>query len=452
MKEECKVCVTEFTDQTRRKHACVYCSEISCLQCIKTYVLQDTTDSHCMFCKRVYSTEVLDSLFTPHFRKSELRKHIIKNLMEREKSLFPSTMVLIKRDTLNAKYIKLFKAHADLIQHTFSPRDYAPVPPETIQLINDLRIQISTVLADILEVDPTFGSQGKEDKREFIRKCPSCKDGYLSTKWKCLLCDVNVCKECNAEVTHDHMCKQEDIDSVKLIEKETTPCPHCGVRVQKSEGCNQMWCTACKKSFDYRTGRKLLGPIHNPHYHEYQMQQRGGDTEGMEWRMVCENNVNPVHWPWNNSYAIARVFHDKGPRRLSSFAETFLMRCNRFMIERSAMCGGRQHEYTIHSHEDLRKKRILNEITDENWASQLSARETRRSRIQHTRNLDELILTVGRDVIGSGLLLLTNSSFDNAVLQPLETARKYYNDQMEILCKTQTKKMRINDAWILTQN
>jgi hypothetical protein len=34
-------------------------------------------------------------------------------------------------------------------------------------------------------------------------------------------------------------------------------------------GCDQMWCTHCNIAFDWKTGEKVKGVIHNPHYYEY---------------------------------------------------------------------------------------------------------------------------------------------------------------------------------------
>ena len=107
-------------------------------------------------------------------------------------------------------------------------------------------------------------------KKKFIKKCPAdgC-EGYLSTAWKCGVCDVWVCPDCEEEIgfTKDleHTCKPDILASAKLIKKETKPCPECNRPISKNGGCNQMWCTQCQCAFNWRTGHRINGVIHNPH-------------------------------------------------------------------------------------------------------------------------------------------------------------------------------------------
>lgn len=107
------------------------------------------------------------------------------------------------------------------------------------------------------------------DRTDIVRvmKCVSdgCR-GFLNESYQCSLCNVQVCKDCHAVVKEDHTCKQEDIDSVKLILEETRPCPSCQTNITKTDGCDQMWCTSCHTTFSWNTGRIETGRIHNPHY------------------------------------------------------------------------------------------------------------------------------------------------------------------------------------------
>jgi hypothetical protein len=68
-----------------------------------------------------------------------------------------------------------------------------------------------------------------------------------------------------------HVCKQEDIDSVKAIRENTKPCPSCATRIQRSMGCSQMFCTICKVFFDWNTGKQIKNTqyVHNPHHVEW---------------------------------------------------------------------------------------------------------------------------------------------------------------------------------------
>ena len=112
------------------------------------------------------------------------------------------------------------------------------------------------------------------EKKTFIKPCPSndCK-GFLSTAWKCGLCELWTCPDCH-EVKgesrdSDHTCDPDKVATATLLAKEAKGCPKCGVQICKIEGCDQMWCTHCNTGFNWRTGTVAKGPVHNPHYFEW---------------------------------------------------------------------------------------------------------------------------------------------------------------------------------------
>ena len=102
--------------------------------------------------------------------------------------------------------------------------------------------------------------------------CPNntCR-GYLSTQYKCDLCELFTCPDCLEIIGYSqnepHTCDPNNVASAEMIKKDTKPCPQCGVRIHKIQGCNQMWCTQCKIAFDYATLKIDNGVVHNPHYY-----------------------------------------------------------------------------------------------------------------------------------------------------------------------------------------
>lgn len=65
-----------------------------------------------------------------------------------------------------------------------------------------------------------------------------------------------------------HECDSEILKNITTIEKETKPCPKCGVPIFKLHGCSSMFCIECDVSFNWNTLRIESGPIHNPEYFE----------------------------------------------------------------------------------------------------------------------------------------------------------------------------------------
>jgi hypothetical protein len=126
--------------------------------------------------------------------------------------------------------------------------------------------------------------------RNFVRACPdeNCR-GFLSTQWKCGLCDQWTCPDCHVVkgTTKDatHTCDPNDIETAKLLDNDTKPCPKCATGIYKIEGCDQMWCTQCHTAFSWKTGH-IETRIHNPHYFEFQRLANNGEAP----RNPDENN------------------------------------------------------------------------------------------------------------------------------------------------------------------
>lgn len=91
------------------------------------------------------------------------------------------------------------------------------------------------------------------------RKCFNilCNAGILIVNeegnYNCSCCNFTYCVNCEEEKKKDHVCKQEDIDSLNAISK-MVKCPKCKLAIEKSQGCNSMRCSSCNTNFDYMTG------------------------------------------------------------------------------------------------------------------------------------------------------------------------------------------------------
>jgi hypothetical protein len=52
--------------------------------------------------------------------------------------------------------------------------------------------------------------------------------------------------------------------------------------VHRIDGCPQMWCTQCQTAFDYNTGKRIRGQVHNPHYAQWMQTQDGDARQNVE--------------------------------------------------------------------------------------------------------------------------------------------------------------------------
>lgn len=453
---DCSVCLTVFTKKIRTPYICAYCDKSACLSCFKKYIVSTPSDPHCLHCRKALTTDIVDSIFSKNFRKNELRKHRIQLLMEQERSIFPETIIIVEREDVLKEYLDTYEYHKAVLLK-LSPRDSSPIDMLMILEINEIRKKLLRIQQRINEIGIDM-KKDKVDRRVFIRKCPSCNDGLLSSQWKCINCKTKVCKNCLAMKGKEdeeivHTCKQEDVESAKTIESETKPCPSCGVRVEKSEGCNQMWCTSCNNAFDWKSGLKVNGPVHNPHFHEF---IRGNLNSGIntqqQWQNACENNRDPAYWPFPYGGHLINLIQTKmGNKVVPSHWTLKILDINRLMIERSINAHA-YLPYSPNSYEDLRKKRLRKLIDDSEWSRQLSIRETQREKRNKMRLLDELILAVCRDTFGTLLLktLITESDLIEFLGEPLDNARMYYNTQLKKYCEdNESDVLEVNERWII---
>lgn len=101
---------------------------------------------------------------------------------------------------------------------------------------------------------------------EIFNNCPKCRNGIVYKQDEvvcCATCRTTFCHKCNKEISDNHVCRDEDIELLTHLLENTKPCPSCGFRFEKYSGCNEMFCTNCKASFDWRT-LQIVRPSHNP--------------------------------------------------------------------------------------------------------------------------------------------------------------------------------------------
>ena len=85
-----------------------------------------------------------------------------------------------------------------------------------------------------------YGEVNQVERTKFIKACPSpeCR-GFLSSQWKCGICQNFTCPDChevkgpNREC--DHVCDENARATAMLLANDTKSCPNCGVGIYKIE-------------------------------------------------------------------------------------------------------------------------------------------------------------------------------------------------------------------------
>lgn len=271
----CNICVENYNRSTRSLVVCDYCQFECCKECIKKYLLSITEDSHCMSCKKKWDRKILSKKMDKTFMSKTYKSYREQILFEREKSLLPSTQPHIE------KIIQIQKMDDEI----WNIRTQMDELKKKLTLLHNEK--------SFLE-----NSRGNQERKQFIRPCSNkdCK-GFLSTQWKCGLCEKFTCRNClevkeeNEEEKIIHECKPDNVSTAQLILKDTKNCPKCGVSIFKISGCSQIWCTNCHTAFSWDTGRIENGNIHNPHYFEW-LNRNGGNINRNPEEVRCGREID----------------------------------------------------------------------------------------------------------------------------------------------------------------
>lgn len=246
-KVNCIICDEKINKSNHALTVCPYCSFEACRTCCEKYII-DQTIAKCMnkSCEKEWTRNQMVSRFTKTFINNEWKKHREEVLFQKEIALLPATQSVIEEQ------IRKDNIQKEIFQIT--------------QQIIQLKIKKSTISAKL-------NNNCVIEKKVFVRACPdeNCR-GFLSTQWKCGLCEKFTCPSCHIvkEInSKEHICNENDLATAKLLDKDTKCCPKCSTGIFKIDGCDQMWCTMCHTAFSWKTGR-IETNIHNPHFYEWQ--------------------------------------------------------------------------------------------------------------------------------------------------------------------------------------
>ena len=301
----CAICAETVTKTGKlREITCSHCDQSACRTCCETFML-DETSQRCMYpnCGKVWSRKFLSDNFTTTFITGPLKKHREEIYFDREKALLPATQEhvaeAIHREAvrdIGIKWVKrkleakqpfidrLSAVKTEITTRLLSGGSIVPTTdkawkklPEYINRLKLIKKEMNSIL-QLMRVEESSDWNAVRRKkvtteRRFIRACTSgaCK-GFLSSAWKCGLCNQHACSKCHVvigtEIDVDHECDPDTLATAKLISSEAKPCPGCHINISKIDGCNQMWCTMCNTAWDWKTGN-IETKVHNPHYFEY---------------------------------------------------------------------------------------------------------------------------------------------------------------------------------------
>lgn len=292
----CSICTENFNKSNHSKVTCPACVIVVCSECVERYLCMITENPHCMSCRAAWNRDMLETCgLSKKFVRITFKKRREDVLFERERGMMPATQPFVEK----AMTIKRLNEQIGLIDHQCiqAQHKYGQdllIPLQVIadeigseSMIECMMVRLQRAYENykpthmLLNTKNLYTAQiaalnfttidVKKEARKFVRACTQndCA-GFLSTAWKCGVCDKRTCPDCHNPKEDDHVCDLNSLETARLLARDTKTCPKCAALIFKIEGCDQMWCTQCSTAFSWRTGQIEVGRIHNPHYYEYQ--------------------------------------------------------------------------------------------------------------------------------------------------------------------------------------
>lgn len=247
MSKDCIICAENLNNSNRLPVSCPYCEFTACRTCCETYVLGETS-SKCMntSCNREWTRQFITSTFTNVFITKKLKKRREEILFDIERSLLPSTQPQVERMIKTEAINRQIKETRDKIYE-----------------LTRERYRLTNELYQLTQTRPS-------ERVEFVRACPDadCR-GFLSTQWKCGLCEKWSCPDCHEikgmHRDEPHECNPDTLATARLLSNDTKPCPNCRTGIFRIDGCFAkdtpvlMWNGNSKMSQDIKPGDELIG-------------------------------------------------------------------------------------------------------------------------------------------------------------------------------------------------
>ena len=388
MTTDCNICC-EVINGRNKLVSCPYCEFGACTRCTERYLTDTHDDAHCMNCRKGWDHSVLSKNMTQKFIKNDYKNHRKEILIDREKSLLPQTQPDVAYELAKREKEKMIKSLEEQKR--------------------ELQRKIREISGTIDELK--YGDDGivRVKADTITRKCPvgDCR-GFLNSAWTCGLCETKICKECNEPEGENHECNPDNVETMKLLKKDSKPCPSCGTLITKIDGCDQMWCTqgSCHTAFSWRTGQKVFGVIHNPHYIQF-MQTNGG--LGRDPQDIPCGGL-PGDYTFFNK---VRAFLSREGKN----ASTMFIGPIQFIRHLTHV---EERHYRVNdvvaSNRDLRVRYMLKEITEEHFSKMVLQRETSRCKNKGFHDIIVMLMHTGSDIM---------NLIDSYLSDPLKTREVY---------------------------
>lgn len=283
---QCPVCIEKLTNKNTVICHIPSCAYTSCKTCVKTYLLNTVLEPHCMNCRNKWNFDFVNTSLGNSFLKTTYSAHranILADQVIAKKEEYIENALIYKQLSADRELCSKLNVELNQLRDAYQKK-HAEL--ETVRRrINHNDFQITRIFHN-------DRPEENKSKKSFVMPCQTneCR-GMLNDKYYCILCEKHTCNKCLQSINENHKCNPDNIASAELIKSSSKPCPKCGMRISKIDGCDQMWCVECKTAFSWNKGTIEEGVVHNPHYYQW-MRKNGSDIPRAEQNNGCETIEN----------------------------------------------------------------------------------------------------------------------------------------------------------------
>lgn len=322
---ECNICCEDKIKITignrSNRIICPNCNYVVCVKCQKMF-----KSDMCMKCHMKFKLKFIYENIGKNFYNTIIKPKIINDLLNEQKQLLPLIKPVVEWEKNYREYKKMLR---------FGKRITLPSKPIILQ------------------------------KSNYTFPCPVTDCRGFVTYGKCGTCNINVCMTCHEKSDHDHKCDDNIVQNIIEISNNTKPCPKCTTPINKTFGCNHMFCTNCRTHFDWETGT-IMNNSSNHHYINL---------------ATFNDNVATLNTNTNNPVNICEfsLYRDKIPfdniinkQYPQDIINVLYKDSNSIRLAKRKMFN--EQDITNESYSsniDLCVKYMLKDITEKQWANQI---------------------------------------------------------------------------------